>query len=276
MDKLENKKIAVIGFGHMGTALFKGLIKSGKVRADRIIISSPTYNDLTKLKKKYKVNVTRFNIEAAIFADWIFIAVKPFVVSKIIQEIKNVINGKIILSIAAAVEIKTLEDYVNNSHQKIIRLMPNIPVACNKGVIGLYTNKNVKSDEKNQVVKLLDNLGEVIKVEREEDIDTLTLLSACGPAIVAYFIDLLSNYGETRGFSKNLSLRIALKTFEGTFRYLNSNQLTPSLLRQSVATKGGITEAILKSLERKKFRKKFAECMAKGYSKILEVKKKFM
>ena len=255
-DILENKKIAVIGAGHMGQSIIKGLINSGKIKRSNIFVSNKL-NNIAIVKK----------------ADYIFIAVKPFVVKEVLKEIKSYTKNKIILSIAAAVNLETLLSY-SNADQKIIRLMPNILVSENKGVIGFLANKNISNSEKQDIISLVSLLGKVLIVKKEEDLDTLTLVTGCGPAISAYFINLVSSYTENQGFSQTKSINIALKIFEGTTNYLNKNNLTPLKLIESVATKGGVTEVIISSLNKNGMNKLFEEAIESGYDKLRQLKEK--
>lgn len=255
-DILGSKKIAMIGAGHMGQAIVKGFINSGKIKRSNIFISNKL-NNATITKK----------------ADYIFIVVKPLIVEKVLKEIKPFIKNKIILSVAGAVSLKKLLDY-SSLYQKIIRLMPNIPVSENKGVIGFYANKNVSNSEKNNTYELVSLLGKVIKVKKEKDLNTITLVSGCGPAISAYFINLISNYAIKKGFSEPESIDLALKIFKGTTDYLQNNNLTPSELIKLVATKGGITEEIINYFNENNLNKFFEKAMKKGHRKIRQVKEK--
>ena len=253
---LENKKIAVIGAGHMGQSIIKGLINSGKIKRSNIFVSNKL-NNVVVTKK----------------ADYIFIAVKPFTVKEVLKEIAPFTDNKIILSVAAGVSLKILLSYTNKN-QKIIRLMPNIPVSENKGVIGFFANKNISNSEKQDIIRLVSLLGKVLIVKKEEDLDVLTLVTGCGPAISAYFINLISSYAENQGFSQTESINIALKIFEGTTNYLINNNLTPSKLIESVATKGGVTEVIISSLNKSGVNKLFEEAMESGYDKLRRLKEK--
>ena len=255
-DISENKKIAVIGAGHIGKAIIKGLINSGKIKKSNIFISNKL-NNIAIVKK----------------ADYIFIAVKPFSVKEVLKKIKPFIENKIILSVAAGVSLEMLLSYLNVK-QKIIRLMPNIPVSENKGVIGFISNKNISNSEKQNITRLVSLLGKVFIVKKEEDLDTLTLITGCGPAITAYFINLVSDYAIKQGFSQTESTNVALKIFEGTTNYLNSNNLTPYKLIESVATKGGVTEVIISSLNKNRVNKLFEEAMESGYDKLSQLKEK--
>lgn len=253
---LENKKIGVIGAGHMGKAIIKGLINSGKIKRSNIFISNKSNNIAIAKKSNY-----------------IFIAVKPLLVKEVLKEIKPFIENKIILSVAAGVSLEMLRSH-SNTNQKIVRLMPNIPVSENKGVIGFIINKNVSNSEKNNVLKLVSLLGKVFIVKSEEDLDALTLVAGCGPAISAYFINLISNYAKNQGFSNEESIDIALKIFDGTTNYLDNNNQTPSKLIESVATKGGVTEVIINSMIKNGVNKLFEEAMESGYDKLRQLKEK--
>mgnify|MGYP001578741562 CR=1 FL=1 len=254
-DILENKKIAIIGAGHMGQAIIKGLISSGKIKPSNIFISNKLNN--VAITKK---------------AHYIFITVKPLTVKEVLHEIKPFIENKIILSVAAGVSLKMLLSY-SNINQKIIRMMPNIPVSINKGVIGFFANKNVIYSEHNNVMQLITLLGKVFVVKKEADLDVLTLIAGCGPAISAYFINFLSNYAISQSFSQAKSIDMALKIFEGTTDYLMRSNLTPSELIKSVATKGGVTEVILDSLNAEKVDLLFKKAMKKGSNQIGQLKK---
>ncbi len=273
MDIYENKKIAIIGAGHMGEALLEGLLSSRKVKSNNVIISNSSRSKLMKIKRRYKVNVTKNNREAVIKADWIFITVKPLVVKEVLNEIKNLIEEKILFSLAAGVEMKILENYVG-SDIKLVRLMPNIPISLRKGVIGVYLNHNISLHEDKEITGLLSLLGTIYKVRKEGELDVLTLVSACGPGIVAYFIDLLAQYGELYEISLHDSFQIALRTFEGTISYLKENNLSAESLIASVATSGGVTEAILLSFKRYQLKNNIFKSFQFGNRKIGVLKRK--
>ena len=255
-DILGNKKIAVVGAGHMGRAIIKGLVNCKKITRSNIFVSNKSNNILLVQK-----------------ADYILIAVKPFSVKGVLQEIKSFTGNKIILSVAAGVGIKMIEKILGKN-QKIIRLMPNIPVSENKGVIGFFTNKNISSSEKNQIKNLISILGKVFVVNKEKDIDFLTLITGCGPAISSYFINLISDYAIKQGFLKNQSINLSLNMFKGTINYLENNNLKLPELIKSVTTKGGVTEVILSSLNKNEVKKLFGKSMDDGYHKIQQIKEK--
>ena len=267
MDKLESKKLAIIGGGHIGLALVEGFINSGKITGSQLIVANPSLSKIVHLKK-HGVEITTGNKFAAIEADWIFLAVKPFVIDQVLTEIRDLVKGKLIISLAAIVTIENIRRQVKNA--EIIRIMPNMAISCNQGVIGLFTDKK----DKKQIKQLLSLLGLVVEVQKEEGLDTLTLLSGCGPAIVSQFIETLANYGISNGLSIDKSHALALQTFKGTVSLLEKLDLSSDELIRSVATKGGITEAILNKLKQRDFQSFFTRAMDDGYGKIKELGQK--
>ena len=267
MGKFVNKKIAIIGGGHIGLALAEGLINSGKIAGSQLIVANPSLSKIVHLKK-HGVEITTDNKFAATKADWIFLAVKPFIIDHVLTEIRDLVKGKLIISLAAIVTIENLRRQVKNA--EIIRIMPNMAISCNQGVIGFFTDEQ----DKKQAKQLLSLLGLVVEVQKEEGLDTLTLLSGCGPAIVSHFIETLANYGISNGLPTDESHALALQTFKGTVSLLEKSGFSAEDLIRSVATKGGITETILNKLKQRDFQSFFILAMDNGYSKIKELKQK--
>ncbi|MBI5449414.1 pyrroline-5-carboxylate reductase [Candidatus Gottesmanbacteria bacterium] len=274
MDTFANKKIAIIGSGHMARALVEGLAKSGKERVSRIVVSNLSGSGLEALQGEFGVQTKTDNTDATRTADWIFIAVKPLTVKSVIEEIAEVTQGKLVISLAAGVTMELLKRYVGINGQRYIRIMPNIPIGCNTGVIGLYADIRVPRPETTAVCSFLRGLGKVIEVQDEKDLDTITLVAGCGPAIVAHCIEMISRYGVLSGLSEEMSRDIALQTFQGTIAYLGKAGLTPRVLEQSVATRGGVTEEILNSMNRLGVDILFHQSLDAGYAKIKALQEK--
>ncbi len=254
-DKLKNNKIAIIGAGHMGNALAKGFLHCG-LKKENLFLSN-TSDDNKKVATK---------------ADWIIIAVKPINVQQVIGEIKDIIADKLLLSVAAGVTIEMLQQWTNNNGQKIIRLMPSLPITYNQGVIGFCANKNISDEEVKQTKNILSLLGTVIDCQNENDLDAITLIAGCGPALVCYFMEMLAQSGEEFGLTKEVSQQLALQTFIGTLTHLQKTKQSPIELQNSVATKGGVTETIIKSLDEKNLSGNFKESLETGCTKIANLK----
>src|SRR5690349_5589832 len=83
-----NKKIAIIGGGNLGTAIAEGLIKSGFVLPEHVIVTKRNTKTLRHLEEK-GILVSSDNKEAVQFADLIMLCVKPFQVNDVLGEMKD-------------------------------------------------------------------------------------------------------------------------------------------------------------------------------------------
>ena len=253
MDKLKSKKIAIIGMGHMGKALYEGLLKGG-FKKDHLFLSNRAVDNHKVVKN----------------ADWVILTVKPFAIKQVVEDIAPLIKGKVLLSAAAGISIDKIVTYAGNNKQPIVRIMPNLPIACNQGVIGLFANKYVS--EKSKVVSIFSLLGKIIHCKKEADLEILTIISGCGPAIVAYCINMLAYSGQTFGLKKTVSNKIALETFLGTLVLMGKTNQSAIELQSAVATKGGVTEEIIKELGKRDLYQLFGESLTVGYDKIKKIK----
>ena len=125
-------KIAIIGTGNMGGAIAKGLIKSGTCSPEEISCTAKSENTLNKLRGYNPVlHVTHDNKEAVQGADIVILAVKPWFIGDVIEEIRPVIDLKhqLIVSVAAGISLRDLTlllvpDYeqYETEHQAVMRV----------------------------------------------------------------------------------------------------------------------------------------------------------
>lgn len=261
-------RIAIIGSGHIGSALAGGLARSG-IQAQDITAAGPSVLQNHKLKK-FGVCVTRDNNNAALSARWIFLAVKPADVPAVLKEIRHNIKDKVVISLAAGVRIMALKKYASDA--RVARIMPNIPIAVGRGFIGYFSGSLTKK-EKKELGQILSGLGTAIEVKSEREIDVITLLSGCGPGIIAFLMAMLADNARMLGLSTKTADALARQTFDGTLAYLARCNVSPKELLKSVATKGGVTEAILADFRKHGFTKNFTQAIGKGYARIKKLNK---
>ena len=98
-------KIAVIGAGAMGGATVEGLIKGQQFKNEDITVSDPSQAVVDKFAKT-GVSVTTDNKLAAETADIVCVVVKPWLVERVLKDIKPELNPKkqILIVIAAGVK----------------------------------------------------------------------------------------------------------------------------------------------------------------------------
>jgi pyrroline-5-carboxylate reductase len=95
---------------------------------------------------------------------------------------------------------------------------------------------------------LLSAVGQVVRLETEDQIDAVTGVSGSGPAYVFHMIDALAAAGEAEGLPPDLAMALAKATVAGAGALAMSADETPSQLRVNVTSPNGTTQAGLEVL----------------------------
>src|ERR1700750_2577998 len=120
-----DKRVAMLGAGKMGSILIEGLIRSGRFQPEQIAATVQHENRAAQLAARLRVAVTTNNAAAAADGDLIFMGVKPFTVIDVIRQIKPVLTPeKLIISFAASVKTKAIEDATELLGMPVVRAMP--------------------------------------------------------------------------------------------------------------------------------------------------------
>jgi len=255
--------IGIFGFGNMGQAIFKLLRQNQTDKQLNFYICSI---GLKKIKGATYLNSFDKLIKKC---DIVFLCIKP----RDFYNLKPVApNNKIFISIIAGVKIVNIKKIVNS--QKVIRIMPNLPLQVGRGVSAWFADK--KQLTKNQlaiVKKLFSVFGYNFEVGRESNLDKITAISGSGPAYVFLFMDALIKATINLGFAKKQAEEIVLHLLYGSLAYYKSvkNLYTPSELINMVKSKKGTTEAALNKLNVKNFYKQWRSAVAAAHQRAKQI-----
>jgi len=109
------------------------------------------------------------------------------------------------------------------------------------------------NDKEMQVIKdIFMSIGLLLALP-EKYMNAVTALSGSGPAFFAYFVEAMIEGGVRMGLGKDDAATLAVQTFLGTARLLDTG-MNPSKLREMVTSPGGTTAAGLKLFEEKGFK----------------------
>ncbi|MGX7112143.1 pyrroline-5-carboxylate reductase [Gemella cuniculi] len=262
-------KLGFIGAGNMGEAILKGIVSGGRVNSTSIFVRNSSDKSTENIARKYGINFCVNLVEVARSSDVVFLGVKPYLVAGILEEIKDELQGKIIISMAAAVEIGDIEDIVPSG--KIVRIMPNTPVEVGKGVIGITFNKKIEKNDQINVLELFSNIGKT-EIILEKDMQALTALSGSGPAYVYMFIEALADGAVLNGLRRDVAYRLAANTVLGAAQMVLETKKHPGELKDDVCSPAGSTIEAVKILESKGFRSAVIDCEYACYNKLKEMK----
>ena len=82
-----DKRIAFIGVGSMGEAIFKGLLAAGAVGAEQVRASHPRADRRAELEGRHGVTAFADNAEAAAGAEVVILCVKPQILTRVLDEL---------------------------------------------------------------------------------------------------------------------------------------------------------------------------------------------
>jgi pyrroline-5-carboxylate reductase len=262
-----SKKIAIIGGGNLGTAIAEGLINSGFVLPEHIIITKRNIVTLKPLEEK-GVLISNNNMEAANYADWIILAVKPFQIKEILQQLKPHLQASRhkLVSVMTGVWIKDLQE-VLGSDFTLFRAMPNTAIAIQQSITCICKHK-ASDDESNYVIDLFNKLGKTVFIE-EKLMDASTVLGACGTAFAMRYIRANIQGGIEIGFDAATATLIAAQTVKGAAELLLTKHTHPEQEIDKVTTPKGCTIAGLNEMEHQGFSSSLIKGIVTSYKKIV-------
>jgi len=172
-------------------------------------------------------------------ADIILLAVKPFVVDDVLNQMKKNYNKQLVLSILAGVKLEKYKEIIETI--KIIRIMPNTPALVNCGMSAICSDNTTEKEYLEFAYDFMKNCGEVI-LTTEDKIDIITALSGSGPAFYFKIIDLMAKSAEKLGFDYKEALLLSTQTALGSAKMIIENDFNIEQLIKNVTTPGGCTE----------------------------------
>lgn len=260
-------KIGFIGLGNMGTALAKAVHQQSD---SELLLSKHNLDRATILQTEIGGQLLS-NLDIAKQADVIFLGVKPHLIHQVVSDIQVALqqnSSVILISMAAGITLETLATFV--SEDRLIRIMPNTPVAIGKGM----TTYSLTNPTLIPLLEyLLEKSGQLQQVP-ENLIDAATAIAGCGPAFVYQFIESLIDAGIENGLSAQDSKLLATQTVLGSAQLILSSDKHPAQLRQEVTSPGGSTIAGVVALEKNGFRAAVIEAVEQALEKTKKLGKK--
>lgn len=243
-------KIAVIGAGNMGGAMIKGWQKAGLGAS--IIVTAHSQATLDKLEASCpELTTTLDNVEAASKADVIVLAVKPWLIDSVIEEIRPASTGKTLISVAANARNEAISIYA----------MPNIAAEFRQSTTFVEISDNIA--QLKTATGLFGKIGLVKCVDRKL-MGAGMMMSGCGIAYVMRYIRAMMEGGVEMGFRPDDSKEIAMQTMIGAVTLLEETGLHPEVAIDKVTTPGGVTIKGLNELDHAGFNSAVIRCLKSG------------
>lgn len=255
-------KIGFIGIGNMASAIIEGIATK-----EDVIISARTLESTLDKAKKLGVHAASSHRECVAASDIIILGVKPETMREILEEISDVCKGKTLVSIAAKLNLETLQTYANT--KQIVRAMPNLNVAIQQGTTALVYPNTIPANHKAQVDTIFKGIGDTVEIQ-EHQMSGFVGLAGSLPAFVFKFIDAIAKECVSEGFTHEAAIKIASSAVSGSAAYLSHSGIDPQVLTDRVCSPGGTTIEGVRYLDALDFE----NIVASSIRKVIEKDKK--
>lgn len=247
-------KIAVLGAGNMGLSFSKSFLNFELIQPENLHLVTRKKENIQKISKQFPgAKVSCFADVSSIDADLVIIAVKPQDFQFVAENLPfQLTENQMVLSIMAGISIEKIQHLLN--HQKVVRAMPNSPTVLGMGITGYTSADGISFADLIQIERFLNSTGRSVYLEDERLLDGVTALSGSGPAYFYYIVAAMIEAGKQMGIDENLSKLFVKQTMLGAYHLINNSDKKLDDLIKDVASKGGTTEAALKTFEDNHFK----------------------
>ncbi|MDO4459545.1 MAG: pyrroline-5-carboxylate reductase [Clostridia bacterium] len=244
-------KLGFIGAGNMASAMMKGIVSSGIVKASDIITSDLSPEALERAKS-IGIN-TGCDNKITAGSDIVFLTVKPQFYSEVIAEIKDFVKEEaIVVTVAPGWTIERVKAAFGKDI-KLIRTMPNTPAMVLSGMSELCPADNVSEAELAEVKALYESFGRAAVIP-ERLMDAASTVAGCSPAFVYMFIEALGDAGVKEGLPRAQAYEFAAQAVLGSAKMVLQTGLHPGALKDMVTSPAGTTIEGVYALEKAGFR----------------------
>lgn len=237
----------------MGGALARGLAQSSIISTSGIYVSNPSTPKLEALKTEFpEINVTTNNCEAATAADMIVLAIKPWKVVEVLDELKPHLDytRQTIASMVGGLGIAELSKWLDNGSCVLpatYLIIPNTAIATRSSMTFIASARS--TDERDSLIMdIFNELGEAMLVD-EGLIPAATSLASCGIAYALRYVRAAMEGGVELGFRADDAKRIVMQTMRGAADILAATNSHPEAEIDRVTTPGGLTIKGLNAME---------------------------
>lgn len=227
-----------------------GFIKSGAVKPANISVANPTAQKLEHFALQ-GASVTTDNKTAAEGADIVIIAVKPWLVEQVVNELKPVLNytRQTIITVAAGISGSQFTAWLkkDDAVPQTFIVIPNTAIAVLASMTFIVP-VNATADTTTTIKALFDNVGQTM-VTDERHLSAGMTLASCGIAYAMRYVRAAAEGGVELGFKADMAKDIVLQTMKGAVELLQANGNHPEAEIDKVCTPGGLTIRGLNEME---------------------------
>ncbi|MCQ2436888.1 MAG: pyrroline-5-carboxylate reductase [Clostridia bacterium] len=253
------KKIGFIGMGNMARAIVNGFIAGGAASPADIYAYAPNQPTLKAFADETGINACSNVHEVVAAADTVVMAVKPYVVESVLDEVKDELAGKALLSVALGWDYAKYRPLLHPD-TRVQFIMPNTPCMSGEGMMLFEEATDLTAEEKAAAVAMFETMGEV-EILPTRLMGVGGAVSGCGPAFIAMVIEAMADAGVKYGLPRATAYKLASQTVLGTGKMQIRSGMHPAVIKDGVCSPGGATIRGCEALEQKNLRAAFYDAI---------------
>lgn len=244
------EKIGIIGYGHLGSALDRGLTKAGY---ETVINNGDLVTTRLKLES-IGVDRSKAREICHIAEDCVVLAlcIKSKDLAIVGGGLSSFLDSRhTVFTFLAQTSLLEVVSILGNK-PLIARVMTTLGVAEQKGVSAYQLLESADSRRVaivNGLISEISASGCVFRLNSEEEMQLFTVAVGCFPGIVAYFLNQLKSRIKKRNEGSLDDYEKVLPALLGSVSRLLIEAGSLQILQEQIATKGGVTSAMIDSLE---------------------------
>lgn len=241
--------IGFIGMGNMAQAMACGFINSGKVKAEEVFAYAPNQAKLKDNASKIGFIPASSNLELVKKSNIVFVACKPYQIADVLKEVKEELEGKVLVSVAAGWTFDTFAEHIDVQKVHVQCVMPNTPAKIGQGVMLVEQKNSLSAEESATVLGLLGTLG-ITETLPTNLMGIGGAISGCSPAFMDLIIEAYADAAVKYGMQRAQAYRLVSKTMAGSAMLQLATGEHPGVLKDAVCSPGGTTIRGVDALEK--------------------------
>jgi len=248
---ITTNKTGFIGVGNMAGAILNGMIDAGIENPGNIVL----YDICAEKTEKFSAMGCRTassERELVQQCSTVVLAIKPQGFEALLKDIADLLDeSKLIISIAAGISI----DYINSVTGKtlpIVRCLPNTPMTLGVGVSALTYRAPATEVQYEYASRIFRSCGKVFYVD-EDKFDEIICVHSSSPAYFFLMVKAMADSAAEQGIDRKQAMEMIIGTILGAAKMMDESGFDCDQLISMVASKGGTTEASLRSFSENGF-----------------------
>ncbi|MFM1830191.1 MAG: hypothetical protein RLZZ558_531 [Planctomycetota bacterium] len=239
------RRLAVAGFGKLGSALVQGALQAGVVRAADVVVWARSEQ---RRRQAESMGLAAEPWPALVRdTSHLLLALKPQVFAEMTAQRPPLLPTTGVISVMGGWSVAHVGQRLGTD--RVIRAMPNVGAAVRCSTTAVVIPESVPPQDAAFAMDLFGSVGAVLHVP-ESLMDTVTAVGASGVAYVCRMIEAMQRGAESLGASPAVARGLALGAADAAVALLRSEpHAQPQQVRERVTSPGGTTAAAMGVLE---------------------------